>query len=390
MKGLDVARWAALGILFFLLDSCSNADSSTSASEDCCKDPFAIENLTLREKVGQMFLVRPEALDTSIHWKSYTELPDYSLQEVNRTMLAVNEDYPIGGMILFAHNIKDKSQLATFIEDIRKLKGLPLLAIDEEGGRVARIANNGTFDVPKYESMAAVAEAGDPSEVYKMAFTIGSYVREYGFDIDFAPVADVNTNPENIVIGPRAFSDTPEVVADMVQAYLQGLDSAKVVGTLKHFPGHGDVKADTHTGYVATQKTWEEMKTCEMVPFKAGIDAGAQMIMTAHIAAPKVTGNNLPSTLSPVILQEKLRGELGFKGIIVADAMDMGAIVQEFGVEESAVKAIQAGIDIVLCPLDFVKAFDAVMAAVEKGEIKESRIDESVHRILELKKSIKR
>jgi beta-N-acetylhexosaminidase len=114
------------------------------------------------------------------------------------------------------------------------------------------------------------------------------------------------------------------------------------------------------------------------------------MIMTAHIAAPKVTGNNLPSTLSPVILQEKLRGELGFKGIIVADAMDMGAIVQEFGVEESAVKAIQAGIDIVLCPLDFVKAFDAVMAAVEKGEIKESRIDESVRRILELKKSIKR
>ena len=132
------------------------------------------------------------------------------------------------------------------------------------------------------------------------------------------------------------------------------------------------------------------MKTCEMVPFKAGIDAGAQMIMTAHIAAPKVTGNNLPSTLSPVILQEKLRGELGFKGIIVADAMDMGAIVQEFGVEESAVKAIQAGIDLVLCPLDFVEAFDAVMAAVEKGEIKESRIDESVRRILELKKSIKR
>ena len=355
MKRLFVARWVAFGLFVSLLVSCSNVDSSTSVSEDCCKDPFAIENLSLREKVGQMFLVRPEALDTSIHWKSYTELPDYSLQEVNRTMLAVNEDYPIGGMILFAHNIKDESQLATFIEDIRKLKGLPL----------------GTFDVAKYESMAAVAAAGDPNEVYKMAFTIGSYVREYGFDIDFAPVADVNTNPENIVIGPRAFSDTPEVVADMVQAYLQGLDSAKVVGTLKHFPGHGDVKADTHTGYVATQKTWEEMKTCEMVPFKAGIDAGAQMIMTAHIAAPKVTGNNLPSTLSPVILQEKLRGELGFKGIIVADAMDMGAIVQEFGVEES-------------------KAFDAVMKAVEKGEIKESRIDESVRRILELKKSIKR
>ena len=356
----------------FILSSCSESDSSVGSSgveSDSIED--AIGKMSLREKVGQMFIVRPEALDTSIHWSHYSELVDYKLQKVNATMSAVNEDYPIGGMILFAHNIKDESQLVSFVKKIKTLNGSPLLAVDEEGGRVARIANSENFDLPKYESMEAIAKSGDPNDVYEAAFTIGSYVKEYGFDIDFAPVADVNTNPENIVIGPRAFSDKPEVAAKMVVKYLEGLDSAKIV-------------------YVATDKTWDEMKKCEMVPFKAGIKAGAQMIMTAHIAAPKVTGNNLPSTLSPVILQDKLRGELGFKGVIVADAMDMGAIVNDYGNEEAAIKAIQAGIDIVLCPLHFVNAFDAVVKAVEDGKIEESRIDESVRRILKLKENIKK
>ena len=363
-------------------------DDSASASDNNSHEGASLElsKMTLREKVGQLFFVRPEALDTSIHWNEYADLTDYKLQQVNKTMLSVNKDYPVGGVILFAHNIENESQLVPFVKELKKLNGSPLLAIDEEGGRVARIANNGTFDVPKYESMAKIAESGDPSEAKKAAYTIGSYIKEYGFDIDFAPVADVNTNPENIVIGPRAFSDDPETAADFVVSYLNGLDSANVIGTLKHFPGHGDVKTDTHTGYAETNKTWDEMLECEMIPFKAGIKAGAQMIMTAHIAAPKVTGNDLPSTLSPVILQEKLRGELGFKGVIVADAMDMGAITKQFSNTEAAIKAIQAGVDIILCPKDFVQALDAIVNAVEKGDIKESRIDESVKRILALKK----
>ena len=362
-------------------------DDSASASDNSLDEvSIEISKMTLREKVGQLFFVRPEAFDTSIHWNEYAELTDYKLQQVNKTMLAVNKEYPVGGVILFAHNIKDESQLVPFVKELKKLNGSPLLAIDEEGGRVARIANNGTFNVPKYESMTAIAESGDPAEAYKAAYTIGSYVKEYGFDIDFAPVTDVNTNPENIVIGPRAFSDNPETAAEFVVSYLNGLDSAHVIGTLKHFPGHGDVKTDTHTGYAETNKTWDEMLQCEMIPFKAGIEAGAQMIMTAHIAAPKVTGNDLPSTLSPVILQEKLRRELGFKGVIVADAMDMGAITKQFSNTEASIKAIQAGVDIILCPKDFVSAFDAIIKAVEKGEIKESRIDESVKRILVLKK----
>ena len=372
----------AIALLAACGDDSSSAPDSSASSETSVLD---IKKMSLREKVGQMFFVRPEALDTSIHWNEYQDLPDYKLQQVNKTMRDVSKDYPIGGMILYAHNIEDEDQLADFIAEIRELNGSPLLAIDEEGGRIARIANNENFDVPKYESMAAIAESGDPSEAYKAAFTIGSYVKKYGFDIDYAPVADVNTNPENIVIGARAFSDNPETAAEFVVSYLNGLDSAGVIGTLKHFPGHGDVKTDTHSGYAETNKTWEEMLKCEMIPFKAGIEAGAQMIMTAHIAAPKVTGDDLPATLSSVILQDKLRGELGFKGIIVTDAMDMGAITTQFGNAEAAIKSIQAGVDVVLCSKDFTQVFDAVVNAVEKGNIKETRIDESVKRILELK-----
>ncbi|WP_295052469.1 beta-N-acetylhexosaminidase [uncultured Fibrobacter sp.] len=364
----------------FFLTACGDDSSSGPSSEDS-----AIQKMTIREKVGQMFFVRPEALDTTIHWNEYAELPDYKLEQVNKTMLAVNKDYPIGGMILYAHNIVDETQLKKFIEEIRELNGSPLLAIDEEGGRVARIANNENFDVPKYESMAAIAESDDPEEAYKAAFTIGSYVKKYGFDIDYAPVADVNTNPDNIVIGPRAFSDDPETAAKFVVSYLNGLESAGVIGTLKHFPGHGDVSTDTHYGYASTDKTWDEMLKCEMIPFKAGIKAGAQMIMTAHIAAPNVSGDDLPATLSSVILQDKLRGELGFDGVIVTDAMDMGAITKQFSNAEAAIKSIQAGVDVVLCSREFTQVFDAVVKAVEKGEIKESRIDESVKRILKLK-----
>ena len=372
----------AIALLAACGDDSSSAPDSSASSETSVLD---IKKMSLREKGGQMFFVRPEALDTTIHWTEYQDLPDYKLQQVNKTMRDVSKDYPVGGMILYAHNIVDEAQLGEFIAEIRTLNGSPLLAIDEEGGRIARIANNENFDVPKYESMAAIAESGDPSEAYKAAFTIGSYVKEYGFDIDYAPVADVNTNPENIVIGPRAFSDDPETAAEFVVSYLNGLDSAGVIGTLKHFPGHGDVKTDTHSGYAETNKTWEEMLKCEMIPFKAGIEAGAQMIMTAHIAAPKVTGDDLPATLSSVILQDKLRGELGFKGIIVTDAMDMGAITTQFGNAEAAIKSIQAGVDVVLCSKDFTQVFDAVVNAVEKGDIKETRIDESVKRILELK-----
>ena len=379
-----------------MITSCSNDDDAVNPpSSD--EVEAQLQKMTLREKVGQLFYVRPECLDTTIHFnlvstidQSGDDIKKIKLQAVNTTMRGVNEKYPVGGIILYAHNINDETQLASFIQQIRSLNGSPLLCIDEEGGRVARIGNNENFDVEKFESMGAIGATGDAKNAYHCGNTIGTYLNKYGFDIDFAPVADVNTNPENIVIGARAFSDNPNVASSMVTNYLQGLKDAGVTGCIKHFPGHGDTQADTHFGYAQSLKTWEEMKDCEMITFKAGIAWGTQLIMTAHIATPNVTGSDIPATMSSFILQDKLRGELGYQNIIITDAMEMGAITKQYNNAEAAVGTLLAGADIVLGPQNFVDAFDAVIKAVEDGTLTEERINQSVRRVLKLKKQIGR
>ena len=308
--------WASVLVCGLVLTACSNDDDAVTPADEV---EAQLQQMTLREKVGQMFYIRLESLDPSIEWTTYDDLANIKILEVTENIKRTNKDYPVGGIILYAWNIDTEEQLARIIPQIRQLNGNPLLCIDEEGGRVARIANNPNFDVKKYVSMDSIGRTGDPRNAYECGNTIGTYLKRYGFDIDFAPVADVNTNPENVVIGPRAFSGDPAVAAPMVTNYLEGLKTAGITGCIKHFPGHGDTKADTHYGYASTQKTWDEMLNCEMVTFKAGIQWGCQLIMTAHIAAPNVTGSEIPSTMSSIILQDKLRGELGYQNIIITD-----------------------------------------------------------------------
>jgi beta-N-acetylhexosaminidase len=380
---MKMKKLLVLLICGWMFAACSNNDTPNETPTD--EVEAQLQKMTLREKVGQMFYIRIESLDPSIEWTKYDDLANLKNQEITMKMRKTNEQYPVGGIILYAWNIEDETQLASIISQVRSLKGNPLLCIDEEGGRVSRLANNPNFDVKKYESMAAIGATGDPKNAYECGNTIGTYLKYYGFDIDFAPVADVNTNPDNIIIGPRAFSDKPEVAAPMVTSYLQGLKDAGITGCVKHFPGHGDTSDDTHTGYVQSLKTWEEMKDCEMVTFRTGIQWGCQLIMTAHIAVPNVTGSTIPSTMSSVVLQDKLRGELGYQNIIITDGMEMGAITKHYTSGEAAVGSIKAGVDIVLGPRDFTEAFDAVIAAVNDGSISEERINQSVRRILKLK-----
>ena len=226
-----------------LFTACSDDDDIITTPSD--EIEAQLQKMTLREKVGQMFYVRPESLDPTAAGQDYTEL---KLQEVNNNMRIVNALYPVGGIILYAHNINDEPQLMHFTSQLHQLKGQPLLCIDEEGGRVVRIANNTNFNIDNVGKMGDIGETGDPERAYTAANTIGTYLKKYGFDVDFAPVADVNTNPENVVIGLRAFSDEPYVAAPMVVSYLQGLEEAGGTGCIKHFPGHGDTKADTHYG----------------------------------------------------------------------------------------------------------------------------------------------
>lgn len=384
MKYWKWGRGGLLGLLFLALLTACHPDPEPEPEpapvpEKEVYSLKALDQMTLREKVGQLFNVRPEALDLT---SSYTQTG------ASQVLTDGFNRYPCGGITLFAANIKDPLQIIAFTKFLHGLGNYPLLCVDEEGGRVARIATNSNFNVVKYASMEAVGATGDPKKAYEAGDNIGCYLAIYGFDIDLAPVSDVNTNPENVVIGNRAFGSSPQLVADMAGQFLLGLKHNDVEGCLKHFPGHGDTKADTHYGYAESLKTWEELLSCEMIPFRKGIENGAEMIMTAHVCLPNVTGESVPSTVSPVILQDKLRGELGFKGIIITDSMAMGAITQEFSPEEAAISAIEAGVDIVLDPADYPSAFEAVVAAVESGRISMDQLDERVDRVLTLKKRI--
>lgn len=376
---MKLQRYVLLAIVVCILAGCSSGGSAAIEKQ--------LKEMTLREKVGMMFFIRPEALDPEAYYNSPTDLKTLSLQAVNERMRETAAKYPMGGVTLYSNNIKNPAQLTSFIAELKALPSHPLIGIDEEGGAVSRLANNPAFRLPQYPNMTQLAASGRTKDVYDAAMEIGTYLAGYGIDINFAPVADVNTNPRNIVIGPRAFSNDPHVAAPMVKAYVKGLQKTGVLACLKHFPGHGDTTADSHFGYAMSRKTWEEIEDCEMIPFEAGLSAGAKIVMTAHISLPNVTGSNTPSTLSPMILQEKLRGELGFKGVIITDAMEMGAIIRQYPIEDACVMAIKAGVDILLCVREYPQAFETVMAAVRRGEIPESRIDESVRRILALKNS---
>ncbi len=348
-----------------------------------------IQGMTLREKVGQMFVVRIESLDPTLDNEAVHKSSKKGIMEMNGRIEETFSAFPAGGIILFGRNIENPKQTKRLTKKIHNLEsesGLkPLIFVDEEGGIVSRLANNQAFDLPKFKSMKEIGRTNDEEKAWEAGRTIGKYLKRYGFDADFAPVADVDTNPLNPIIGDRAFSTKPEVAAKMSAAFEKGLESSGVKGCMKHFPGHGDTKADTHKGYAETQKTWQELLECEMLPFKEGIKRKVPFIMTAHISAPKIDKSGCPATLSKIITTEKLRKELGYEGIIITDAMEMSAITKNYRNDEAAIKSILAGSDIILIPYDYRATFEKVVEAVRDGIIPESRIDESLKRILNLK-----
>ena len=342
-----------------------------------------LSSMTLKEKVCRLFMITPEAL--CFDPETGAAAPG-SPASVNEQMEKTYAEYPCGGFCLFAANIVDPGQLVALNEKLHSLSSIPpLISVDEEGGKVSRISGRSVFGIEKISPMGEIAKTGDPGKAYETGEYIGTYLEGFGFDLDFAPIADVNTNPSNPIIGNRAFGSDPALAALMVSAEIDGLQNSQILGCLKHFPGHGDTKTDTHSGYAETKKTWEEISACEMLPFKAGIEAGADFVMVAHIAAPNITGDGTPSSLSKTIVTEKLRNELGFSGVIITDALNMGAVSKVYSPEEAAVRALEAGCDMLLMPADYKKACDGVLQAVESGRLTEERIDESVLRILRAK-----
>ena len=337
-----------------------------------------MKQMTLEEKICQLFIIRADTLEVD-------ENRDIGVTWCDDDMKAALKKYPVGGVIYFANNVKDPAQLTKLSADLQEASKYPLfISIDEEGGQVARIANDPDFNVASYDNMLSVGKTKMPEKAKEVGSSIGAYLTEYGVNLDFAPVADIFTNPDNTVIGNRSFGTDAQTVSEMVSACIDGFHEQKIMTCIKHYPGHGDTSADTHTGYVQVDKTWDELLGQELIPFIENMDK-TDMIMAAHLTLPNVSDDKLPASLSKTLLTDKLRGELGYNGVIITDALGMGAVADNYSAAESVIKVINAGADIVLMPTSLESSYNALLKAVKDGDISEARIDESVGRILSLK-----
>lgn len=345
------------------------ADQSGSAEgSDIVEKTLA--DMSLRDKVCQMMFVRPESI-TGID----------VVTAAGDTTKSALEQYPVGGIVYFAQNMESKDQIKEMIDNSQSYSKVGLfISTDEEGGMVNRLMN--TVGTTYIDSMYNYKDEGT-QKAHDNAYTIASDMAALGFNMDFAPVADVWSNPDNTVIGERAYSDDYSQAAELVGSAVKGFEDGGVMCTLKHFPGHGDTAEDSHYSSAYVRRTKDEIMADEMQPFTAGIDAGAEFVMVGHLIVPDI--DELPATLSYKITTEMLRNEMHFEGIAITDSLAMSSIADNYGVGESAVMSIKAGIDMLLDPTDIDTAIDAVVQAVESGDITEDRIDESVRRILTLK-----
>lgn len=333
-----------------------------------------ISEMPIEDKVAGLFVVTPESI-TGV---------SAAVQAGNGTQEALNQ-YAVGGLIYFDKNISDKEQITEMLSNTTTMSKYPVfLAVDEEGGSVSRVANS-DVEVIQVDDMATIGATGDTAQAYESGVTIGAYLKEIGFNVDFAPVADVVPEGGNDVLDDRSFGSDPQAVGDMVANMVEGIEGTGVSSCLKHFPGIGSATEDTHDGRAETTKTLDEMRQTDFVPFRAGIEAGADFVMVSHVTASAVDEDGLPSSLSKTIMTDVLRDELGFEGVIITDALNMTAITDYYTSEEAAIKAIEAGADMLLMPEDFNKAYDALLAAVQDGTISEERIDESLRRIYRIK-----
>ena len=326
-----------------------------------------LDGMTLEEKLWQMLIVTPEQL-TGV---------DTATRSGDATKAAL-EEMPVGGLIYFAKNIEDPEQITEMISNAQSYSKLGMfISVDEEGGSVARVASNSAMGVSKQPAQGSITTEADATSA---SAAIGGYLSKLGFNLNFAPVTDVNTGSE--VLGDRAFSGSFEDAAKLVAASVQGYDGTGVLCTLKHFPGMGAASGDPHDGSCVTTRTLDEMLDGEFRPFTSGIKAGADLVMVGHVICTNVTGTSMPASLSKMIVTDILRGTLKFDGLVVTDALNMDAIGNLYDSDSAAVKAVQAGCDLLLMPKTPKLAVQGLADAVEEGKLTEERINESVLRIL--------
>ncbi|WP_407271898.1 beta-N-acetylhexosaminidase [Radiobacillus sp. PE A8.2] len=327
-----------------------------------------IANMSLSEKIGQMVIAGVEGT---------------SLQPNDEKLI---KEYYVGGIIFYANNLVTHEQTRALIQDYKNQNSanpLPLfVSVDQEGGRITRIP--GVEATPTNQQ---IGEKGDPDYAYNIGQKLGQQVKSVGFNVDFAPVLDINSNPNNPVIGDRSYGANASLVSKLGIQTMLGIQSQNIISVVKHFPGHGDTSVDSHVELPKVTKTLQELNKMELVPFKAAIDHGADVVMVAHILNPNLD-EVYPASMSKNVITNILRQQLGFQGVVMTDDLTMGAIMNNFGIGEAAVQSIKAGSDVAIVAHDYnnvVEVIEHIKKAVQNNEITEERINESVKRIIELK-----
>ena len=332
-----------------------------------------IAKMTLSEKIGQMLLVG---------FKGY---------EINEELKRLIQNDHIGGVILFRNNVKNPDQLLALVNTIKETNSkskVPLfISVDEEGGRISRMPE----ELHKLPSNQIIGEINNKDFSFKIGELLAEELKAFGFNMNFAPVLDIFSNPKNTVISDRAFGANAEIVSNLGIQTMKGIRTGGIIPVVKHFPGHGDTLVDSHVGLPSVTYDLEHLKSFELVPFKAAIDNQADAVMIAHILMNTIDYKN-PASLSKIIITNILRKQMHFDGVVITDDMTMGAIEKNYQIGDAAVKSINAGSDIILVCHGYdneVNVMDALNAAVEDGTIPEYRVDESVYRILKLKNKYK-
>lgn len=331
-----------------------------------------IEVMPLEDKVAGLFIVTPESITGA----------STAVKAGQGTQKALAQ-YAVGGIIYTDKNIQSESQFSEMLKNTNLYTKYPIfLAVEEEGGKLSRFANKGIGE--KVDSAAVVGQTGDVNKAYESGEKIGNTLSSVGINLNLAPVADVNSI-ENGYIGERAYGSDAQLVGSFAAAVSQGMQSKGVATCLKHFPGLGGNKTDPHKGISNSDRTEEQFRNEDFTAFKTAIESGAEMVMVSTMTAQALTGDTEPCVFSEKVVTDILREEMGFKGVIITDALNMKAISEYYDSEEAAVMALKAGCDMLLMPEDFEKAYTGVLNAVQNGTISEERINDALRRIYRIK-----
>ena len=334
-----------------------------------------VAQMTLKQKVAQLFIITPE------------QLTEYDVvTAAGRVTREAFATYPVGGLVYFAKNLETPDQTRTMLSNMQSISlettGLPIfLCVDEEGGDVARVAANPAFGVTDVGDAWDIGVQGEDA-AGQAAAHIAAYLSDLGFNVDFAPVADIVEDPATSSLGGRSFGSDADVVAAAVAAQVRAFTDGGIVACVKHFPGIGAAAGDSHFGAISISSSLSELKSRELVPFAAAVDAGVQLVMVGHVGVPAVVGSDMPASMSSIIMEGVLRSDLGYEGLIITDALNMGAARDMYTDRRIGVEVLLAGADLILMPADFPQAYEGILEAVKSGELSEERIDESVVRIV--------